>query len=88
MIPAFGMVILPQNRSTGNGQVPGWSCILSEDTAMAPPTNRIRARMTCVRGHVLQSQSTLYLLKNVGDSMRPAQKINLRILVSMAQMGA
>ena len=30
--PAFGMVILPQNPSTGNGQVPGWSCILSVDT--------------------------------------------------------
>ena len=29
MIPAFGMVILPQNSSTGNEQVPGWSCILS-----------------------------------------------------------
>ena len=29
MVPAFGMVILPQNLSTGNGHVPGWSCILS-----------------------------------------------------------
>ena len=29
MIPAFGMVILPQNPSTGDGHVPGWSCILS-----------------------------------------------------------
>ena len=29
MIPAFGMVMLPQNPSTGNGHVPGWSCILS-----------------------------------------------------------
>ena len=29
MVPAFGMVILPQNPSTGNGQVPGCSCILS-----------------------------------------------------------
>ena len=29
MVPAFGMVILPQNLSTGNRQVPGWSCILS-----------------------------------------------------------
>ena len=32
MIPALGMVILLQNLSTGNGQVPGWSCILSVDT--------------------------------------------------------
>ena len=31
MVPAFGMVISPQNLSTGNVQVPGWSCILSED---------------------------------------------------------
>ena len=29
MVPAFGMVILPQNLSNGNGQVPGCSCILS-----------------------------------------------------------
>ena len=29
MVPAFGMVILPQNPSTRNVQVPGWSCILS-----------------------------------------------------------
>ena len=29
MIPAFDMVILPQNLSTGNGHVPGCSCILS-----------------------------------------------------------
>ena len=32
MIPAFGMVILPQNFSTGNGQIPGCSCILSVGT--------------------------------------------------------
>ena len=32
MVPAFGMAILPQNISTGNGQVPGWSCILSVAT--------------------------------------------------------
>ena len=32
MVPAFGMVILPQNLSTINGQVPGWSCILSVGT--------------------------------------------------------
>ena len=31
MIPAFGMVILPQNPSTGDGQIPGCSCILSVD---------------------------------------------------------
>ena len=40
MIPALGMVILPQNLSTGNGQIPGRSCILSVDgtycTAMLP----------------------------------------------------
>ena len=29
MIPALGMVILPQNPSTENGQIPGCSCILS-----------------------------------------------------------
>ena len=29
MIPTFGMVILPQNPSTENGQDPGWGCILS-----------------------------------------------------------
>ena len=29
MIPALGMVILPQNPSTGDGQIPGCSCILS-----------------------------------------------------------
>ena len=29
MIPAFGMVILPQNPSTCYGQIPGRSCILS-----------------------------------------------------------
>ena len=29
MIPALGMVILPQNPSTEDGHVPGWSCILS-----------------------------------------------------------
>ena len=29
MIPALGMVILPQNPSTENGHVPGCSCILS-----------------------------------------------------------
>ena len=28
MVPAFGIVVLPQNPSTGNGQIPGWSCIL------------------------------------------------------------
>ena len=32
MVPAFGMVILPQNPITGNGQVPGWSCFLSVGT--------------------------------------------------------
>ena len=26
---AFGMVILPQNCSTGNVKIPGWRCILS-----------------------------------------------------------
>ena len=31
---AFGMFILPQNLSTGNGQVPGWSCILSVGTRL------------------------------------------------------
>ena len=30
MIPVFGMVILPQNLSTGNGQHPGWSSRHSE----------------------------------------------------------
>ena len=29
MIPALGMVILLQNPSTENGQIPGCSCILS-----------------------------------------------------------
>ena len=29
MVPAFGMDILPQTLSTGNGQVPGWSCVIS-----------------------------------------------------------
>ena len=33
MEPAFGMVILPQNLSTGNGKVPGCSCILSVASA-------------------------------------------------------
>ena len=32
MVPAFGMVILTQNPSTGNGQIPGCSCILSVGT--------------------------------------------------------
>ena len=31
MIPAFGMVILPQNPSIENGKIPGCSCILSVD---------------------------------------------------------
>ena len=31
MIPAFNMVILPQNPSTENGHVSGWSFILSVD---------------------------------------------------------
>ena len=35
MIPALGMVILSHNPITGNGQVPGWSCILSVDTGPA-----------------------------------------------------
>ena len=35
MIPAFGMVILTQNLSTGDGQIPGWSCILSVVTSRA-----------------------------------------------------
>ena len=34
MVQAFGMVILSQNLSTGNGQIPGWSCILSVDIIM------------------------------------------------------
>ena len=25
MVPAFGMVTLPQDPSTGNGQLPGWA---------------------------------------------------------------
>ena len=29
MIPVFGIVILPQNPSTENGQISGWSCIPS-----------------------------------------------------------
>ena len=29
MVPAFGIVILPQNHNTENGQAPGQSCILS-----------------------------------------------------------
>ena len=29
MVPAFGMIILPQNRSTENGQAPGCSCIIT-----------------------------------------------------------
>ena len=28
-LPAFGMIILPQNLSAGNGKIPGCSCILS-----------------------------------------------------------
>ena len=36
MIPAFGMVILPHNPNTGNGQVPGWSCILSMGIPFKP----------------------------------------------------
>ena len=39
MVPASGMVILPQNLSTGDGQVPGWSCILS--MARGPYSNTI-----------------------------------------------
>ena len=31
MVPAFGMVILSQSRSTGNEKIPGCSCILSVD---------------------------------------------------------
>ena len=34
MIPAFGMVILPQNPSTGNRQISGWHCILSVVTCI------------------------------------------------------
>ena len=29
MVPAYGMVFLPQNPSTSNGKIPGCSCILS-----------------------------------------------------------
>ena len=36
MVPAFDMVILPQNLSTGNGQIPGWNCILSVVTRIDP----------------------------------------------------
>ena len=41
MIPALGMVILPQNPITENGHVPGWSCILSVDSTRV-------ARILCV----------------------------------------
>ena len=47
MIPAFGMVILPQNPSTGNGKVPGCSCILSvaitDDAVLACAGDRAHA---------------------------------------------
>ena len=36
MIPAFGMVISPQNPSTKNGHVPGWTCTLSVGTKQLP----------------------------------------------------
>ena len=44
MIPAFGMIILPQNLSTGNGQVPGCSCILSVATSfeLISPSSKIK----------------------------------------------
>ena len=35
MVPAFDMVIVPQNLSTENGQIPGWSGIIS----VAEPPN-------------------------------------------------
>ena len=35
MIPAFGMVILPQNLSTGDGKIPGCSCIRSVATSVS-----------------------------------------------------
>ena len=38
MVPAFGRVILPQNLSTGNGKIPGCSCILSVVYSCTPST--------------------------------------------------
>ena len=41
MIPALGMVILPQNPSTENGHVPGCSCILSVDRVRSRNCDRL-----------------------------------------------
>ena len=40
MILAFGMVIVPQNLSTENGQIPGWSCILSVASHVTAPVSK------------------------------------------------
>ena len=47
MIPTFGMVILPQNLSTGNAKIPGCSCILSVVA---------RRRVDSRRAHVLEER--------------------------------
>ena len=56
MVPAFGMVILPQNLSTGNGQIPGCSCILSVAVAQEE-----------LREHALAHASVVVLLLSKHD---------------------
>ena len=47
MIPAFGIVILPQNPSTENGHVTGCSCILS---VVQVPMNVLRENLEATDG--------------------------------------
>ena len=49
MLPAYGMVVLPKNPSTGNGQIPGWSCILSVGSVIFKLSLRFKISVALMR---------------------------------------
>ena len=55
MVPVFGMVILPQNHSTGNGQVPGCCCIRSLGTMVFSALPFIFSYVMVTKGELLKA---------------------------------
>ena len=72
MVPAFSMVTLPQNLSTGNGKIPGWSCILSvANKANKVAMHRLNMAQTWVSSSCRAGQRRAPIAMEACDTIAP-----------------
>ena len=77
MVPAFGMVILPQNLSTGNRQIPGCSCILSVDISSFRKSGPLLGPMSSACFDLIYAYELLITTAGVGASERAHREVFL-----------